>query len=37
VDSHESSFYPTSGTEVEHISLLARKHFQKPDGYEAEW
>ena len=25
-DGHESSFYPTSGTAVKHISLPAREH-----------
>jgi Domain of unknown function (DUF1918) len=29
-DGHESSFYPTSGTEAQHISLPAREHPRTP-------
>jgi hypothetical protein len=29
-DGHESSFYPTSGTVAEHLSLPAREHPRTP-------
>jgi hypothetical protein len=29
-DGHESSFYPTSGTVAEHVSLPAREHPRTP-------
>lgn len=29
-DSHESSFYPTTGTVAEHISLPARERIRTP-------